>query len=67
MSNTSHKATRYKMQVFAVYTGYEQLTATKRFNTFSLAKRYMTALRARYDGDEFACQVFDLSAARVRP
>lgn len=57
-------STKYKMQVFAVYDGYEQLTETKRFNTFSLAKRYMTALRARYEGDEFVCQVFNLATAK---
>lgn len=53
--------TKYKMQVFEVFNGfkgYQQLTATKRFNTFSLAKCYMTALRAKYDGDKFVCEIY---------
>ena len=50
--------TNFKMQVFIIHSDYEQLLTTKRFNTFSLAKRYMSALRTRYEGDKFNCQVF---------
>lgn len=50
--------TKYVMQVFACHEDHEQLTATKRFNSFSWAKRYMQALRARYVDDQFVAQIF---------
>ena len=53
--------TKYQMQVFEVMSDYEQLTATKCFNSFVWAKRYMSALRARHQGDEFKAQVFKVS------
>lgn len=50
--------TKYRMQVFADHHDYQQLIETKFFNTFSLAKRYMSALRAQYEDEDFVCEVY---------
>lgn len=52
------KPTTYQMQVFVCYADYEQLTETKRFNSFLWAKHYMHALRKKYEGDKFSVRIF---------
>ena len=51
--------TKYKMQVFEIGLDYQQLTEVKHFNSLSLAKLYMSALRKKHEGDKFSYRIYE--------